>query len=140
MSETIQISPEIYQLLKRQAETLQSTPARVAETAIRLHLGNTVHIEQKQTRFGPQAYLRGTRVAVRHVVAFLKEGHSVEEIIRTDLPHLSPAAIFEAIAYYYDHEAEIEAELEANTPETVASQLKALLSPAAQALITRRAG
>lgn len=29
MSETIQISPEIYQLLKRQAETLQSTPARV---------------------------------------------------------------------------------------------------------------
>jgi len=140
MSETIRISPAIYRLLKRQAETMQSTPEQVAEAAISLHLGNTVHIEQKQTRFGPQAYLRGTRVAVRHVAAFLKEGHPVEEIINTDLPHLSPAAIYEAIAYYYDHQAEIEAELEANVPEAVTAQLKTLLSPADYARVTGQPG
>ncbi len=140
MSETLRVSPEIYQLLKRQAETMQSTPAQVAEVAIRLHLGNSVHIEQKQTRFGPQAYLRGTRVAVRHVAAFLKEGHTAEEIMHEDLPHLSPAAIFEAIAYYFDHKAEIEAELAANTAEVVESQLKKTLSPADYARITGQAG
>lgn len=136
MSDTIQLSPEIYRLLKRQAETMQSTPEQVAEAAIRLHLGNTVHIEQKQARFGPQAYIRGTRVAVRHVAAFLKAGHSAEEIMSTDLPHLSPAAIYEAIAYYYDHQAEIEAELAANTPEAVGTQLQKLLSPRDYAIVT----
>lgn len=138
MNDTIQLSPEIYRLLKRQAETMQSTPEQVAEAAIRLHLGNTVHIEQKQTRFGPQAYIRDTRVAVRHVAAFLKAGHSAEEIINTGLPHLSPAAIYEAIAYYYDHQAEIEAELAANTPEAVGIQLQKLLSPTDYAIVTGR--
>jgi uncharacterized protein (DUF433 family) len=138
VNDTIQLSPEIYRLLKQQAETMQSTPEQVAEAAIRLHLANTVHIEQKQTRFGLQAYIRGTRVAVRHVAAFLKAGHSAEEIINTGLPHLSPAAIYEAIAYYYDHQAEIEAELAANTPEAAGIQLQKLLSPTDYAIVTGR--
>lgn len=92
-------------------------------------MGNTVHIEQKQTPYGPQAYLRGTRVAVRHVAAFLKAGHTAEEIINVGLPHVSAAAIYEAIAYYYDHQAEIDAELEANSKEAVQTQLRQRLSP-----------
>lgn len=129
MSVTIQISPETYQLLQRRAKEVHSTPEQIAETAIRLQLGNMVHIEQKQTLSGPQAYLRGTRVAVRHVAAFLKAGHTFEEITQTGLPHVPPAAIYEAIAYYYDHAAEIEAELAANTQEAVLSQLRDILSP-----------
>lgn len=103
-------------------------------------MGNTVHIEQKQTPFGPQAYLRGTRVAVRHVAAFLKAGHPTEEIMQTDLSHLSPAAIYEAIAYYYDHRAEIEAELTANSEEVVLSQLRERLTPEQYATLTGRTG
>lgn len=106
MNVTIQISPETYDLLRRRASEMKSTPEQIAETAIRLQLGNTVHIEQKQTPYGPQAYLRGTRVAVRHVAAFLKAGHTVEDIINVGLPHLPAAAIYEAIAYYYDHQKE----------------------------------
>ena len=136
MGTTIQISPETYELLQRRAKETQSTPERIAETAIRLQLGNTVHIEQKPTPFGPQAYLRGTRVAVRHVAAFLKIGHTAEEIIRTGLPHLPPAAIYEAIAYFYDHQAEIEAELTANTQEVALSQLRKKLSPEQYARLT----
>jgi uncharacterized protein (DUF433 family) len=136
MAETIQISPETYQLLQRRAALSQATPTQLAEMAIRLHLGNTAHIEQKQTRFGPQAYLRGTRVAVRHVAAFLKAGHSVEEIIGTGLPRVDPAAIYEAIAYYYDHQDEIELELTANEPETVAAQLQSMLSASDYARFT----
>lgn len=52
MSVTIQISPEIYQLLQRRAREMKTTPEEIAETVIRLQLGNTVHIEQKQTPAG----------------------------------------------------------------------------------------
>ncbi len=128
MSTTIEISPETLELLQRRARETRSTPEQLAETAIRLQLGNSVHIEQKQTRSGSQAYLRGTRIAVRHVAAFLKANHTAEEIIRIGLPHISPAAIYEAIAYYYDHQTEIEAELAANAKDTVLSQLRETLS------------
>ncbi|MCI0576862.1 MAG: DUF433 domain-containing protein, partial [Chloroflexi bacterium] len=64
-----------------------------------------------------------TWVAVRHIAAFLQAGHTAEEIIREGLAHIPPAAIHEAIAYYYDHREEIDAELAANTPEAVQKQL-----------------
>jgi uncharacterized protein (DUF433 family) len=136
MGTTIQISSETYKLLQRRAQEMQSTPEQIAETAIRLQLGNTIHIEQKQTPFGPQAYLRGTRVAVRHIAAFLKAGQTAEEIIQTGLPHISPAAIYEAIAYYYDHQTEIEAELTANAQEAILSQLSKKLSAEQYARLT----
>jgi uncharacterized protein (DUF433 family) len=139
MGTTIQISPETYELLQRRAAETQSTPEQIAETALRLQLGNTIHIEQKTTPFGPQAYLRGTRVAVRHVAALLKAGHTAEQIIQTDLPHLPPAAIYEAIAYFYDHQAEIEAELTANTQEAVLPQLRKKLSAEQYARLTGQA-
>lgn len=139
MSTTIQISAEAYELLQRRAQEMQTTPEQMAETAIRLQLGNTVHIQQRPTRSGPQAYIRGTRVAVRHVAAFLKAGHTVEEIIRTGLPQVSPAAVYEAIAYYYDHQAKIEAELEANSREAIQEQLRQHLSPEQYTALTEQA-
>jgi uncharacterized protein (DUF433 family) len=129
MTTMIHISTETYNLLRRRAREAQSTPEQVAETAIRLQLGQMVHIEQKPTAFGPQAYLRGSRVAARHVAAFLQAGHTAEEIIQIGLPHLPPAAVYEAIAYYYDHQAEIEAELAAESQEAVTAELSKRLTP-----------
>jgi uncharacterized protein (DUF433 family) len=139
MSATIEISPETFELLQRRAKQTQSTPEQLAETAIRLQFGNTAHIEQKQTRFGSQAYLRGTRIAVRHIAAFLKANHTAEEISQTGLPHVPPAAIYEAIAYYYDHQAEIEAELAANAKDTILTQLRETLSVEQYARLTDQA-
>jgi uncharacterized protein (DUF433 family) len=136
MRATIEVSSETFELLKLRAKEVKSTPEQLAETAIRLQLGNTIHIEQKQTRFGAQAYLRGTRVAVRHVAALLKANRTAEEIIRTELPHIAPAAIYEAIAYYYDHQAEIEAELTANDTDAVQAQLHEMLSNEQYAQLT----
>ena len=136
MRATIELSKETFELLKLRAKEAKSTPEQLAETAIRLQLGNTVHIEQKQTRFGAQAYLRGTRVAVRHVAALLKANHSIEEVIQTDLPHIAPAAIYEAIAYYLDHKAEIEAELAANDKEAVQAKLREALTDEQYAHLT----
>jgi len=139
MNKMIEISSETYQLLQQRATVMQSTPEQIAENVIRLQLGGMIHIEQRKTASGLQAYIRNTRVAVRHVIAFLKAGHPLEEIIEIDLPHLSPAAIYEAMAYYHDHPAEIDAELQANEPAVVYAGLQSVLSPTQFAQLTGQA-
>jgi uncharacterized protein (DUF433 family) len=136
MESTIRVSPEVYRLLERRANESQLTPDVVADTALRLQLGNTVHLEQRTTSYGVEAYIRGTRVAVRHVAAFLQAGHTIEEIIRVGLPHLTPASIYEAAAYYYDHQAEIEAELATESEESVRQHFERTLSPEQIAKLT----
>ena len=139
MEATIHISPDTYRLLQRRASEIRSTPDGLADTALRLHLGNSAHIEQRLTAQGAQAYVRGTRVAVRHIAAFLKAGRSVEDIAQTGLPQVPPAAIYEAIAYYYDHEAEIDSELAAESEEAVRDALQQQLSPEQVARLTGHA-
>jgi len=139
MDAHIRISSEIYRLLQRRAREAHSTPEAIAETVLRLQLGNTIHIEQRQTAHGAQAYLRGTRIAVRHVAAFLKAGRSAEDIIRVGLSHLPPASIYEAIAYYYDHQPEIDAELNAQSEQAVYQQIRGMLSPEQYAQLTGQA-
>lgn len=129
MSMMIPISPETYRLLTRRAREANSTPEQLAEAAIRLQFGNTPHIEQRDTPSGPRAMIRGTRVAVAHVAGFLDGGFSVEEIVSEALPDLPPAAIYEALAYYYEHQAEIEADWTANEPEAVLADLSQRLLP-----------
>jgi uncharacterized protein (DUF433 family) len=62
---------------------------------------------------GGRPILRGTRVAVRAVVGYHKLGLSVDETLAA-LPHLTPAQVYEALSYYYDHVDEIEQEIREN--------------------------
>ena len=59
---------------------------------------------------GGRAVIRGTRIPVWLIVALWKEGSSPEEILE-HYPQLSPAQLFDALSYYYDHPEEIEAQL-----------------------------
>ncbi len=138
MNTTITVSSHIYERLRQQAAATRSTPEQVAEAILRLQLDNTVHIEQRPTPLGPQAFLRGGRVAVRHVAAFVQAGYSAEEIAATGLPDVPAAAVYEAIAYYFDHRDEIDAELAANEPAAVQAQLRELLTPDQVARLTRQ--
>ena len=129
MSIMIPISSETYRLLKRRATEANATPEQLAEAAIRLQFGNTAHIGQRDTPAGPRAMIRGTRVAVAHVAGFLDGGFSVEEIVSEALPDVPPAAIYEALAYYYEHQAEIEADWAANEQEAGLAELRQQLLP-----------
>jgi uncharacterized protein (DUF433 family) len=111
----------------------------MAETAIRVQFGNTPHLEQRLTASGLQAYIRGTRVAVRHIAELLQAGHTVEEIVQDELPQLPPAAVYEAIAYYYDHVQEIKAEIAIQSREHAEAYLHQVLSPAEVAELRGRA-
>ena len=60
MNTSNRVSPEIYELLQQRAREAQSTSDAIAETALRLQLGNTIHIEQ---RLSPEQYTQLTRRA-----------------------------------------------------------------------------
>lgn len=136
MNYSIEFSPDTFRFLQKQASIRNVSPQSIVESAVRLLYGNTVHIEQRQTAHGLAAYIRGTRVAVRHVIAFMKAGHSIDHIINEGLPDIPAAAIYEAVAYYHDHLDEIEAELDAESKAATHRQLESLLTPEQVAQLT----
>jgi uncharacterized protein (DUF433 family) len=69
------------------------------------------HIAQKPRICGGFPYIQGTRIRVLDVVALHKRGLSPAEILDS-YDHLSLAHVHSALAYYYDHEDEIEQELD----------------------------
>jgi uncharacterized protein (DUF433 family) len=79
------------------------------------------HVEKNPAVCGGEPVIRGTRIAVRVIVGFVKMGKSVDEIIAL-YPHLTYAQVYDALSYYYDHREEIEQWLQRNT---IAFQLEA---------------
>ena len=50
--------------------------------------------------------VEGTRIGVHDVVAMVKTGASVDEVVAS-FPRLTRAQVYECLAYYEDHKAEI---------------------------------
>ena len=65
---------------------------------------------------GGRPIIIGTRTPVRSIVGYHKMGMSVEDILE-GLPHLKPAHVYDALSYYYDHQEEIEQDIEADSEE-----------------------
>ena len=57
------------------------------------------------------------------IVGDTQAGYSPQEIADDMLPHLTPAQIYDALSYYEDHRPQIEAILQANTPEAWQARL-----------------
>ena len=63
------------------------------------------------------AVVKGTRIPVWAIIGYYKIlDYSLEEILR-QLPELTPAQLYDAFSFYYDHQEEIEKELELNSEE-----------------------
>ncbi|MGH2534403.1 MAG: DUF433 domain-containing protein [Thermomicrobiales bacterium] len=72
------------------------------------------HIEIVQGAGGPKARIAGHRIRVRDVVFWHQElGMSAEEIVK-EYPSITIADVYAALAYYWDHRDEIEAEIAAS--------------------------
>ncbi len=67
------------------------------------------HIVKKPGYCGGKAAIDNTRVRVNNVVFLHKEGFSDAQILER-YPNLNLAQVHAALTYYYDHQAEIEAE------------------------------
>ena len=65
---------------------------------------------------GGRPSIRGTRIAVSNVAFRHRRGESVDEMLEA-WPHLTPAQVYDALAYYYDHKDEIDREVELSLDE-----------------------
>ena len=72
------------------------------------------HITSDPAICGGSPCIAGTRISVRVIVTYvLCHGVSPEELL-TYYPHVSLAAIYDALSYYYDNREEIERDITAN--------------------------
>ena len=62
--------------------------------------------------------IEGTRITVRTIAGYYQMGMNVDEILLT-LSHLSAAQIHSALAYYFDHQDEIDDDLRDSSEEKI---------------------
>lgn len=84
---------------------------------------------------GGRPIVDGTRTPVQSIVGYYKLGLSVEEILE-GLPQLTAAQVFEALSYYHDHVAEMEADADNNRVETVMQRYGLAAAPDGQIVPT----
>ena len=71
----------------------------------------SVHVERRPGVCGGVPVIRGTRFPVKSIAVYvLQHGMTAEEVVR-EWTHLTLAQVYGALAYYYDHKAEIDAHL-----------------------------
>lgn len=69
------------------------------------------HVERRAGVCGGAPVIRGTRFPVRAVADYvLRLGMTPEEMVR-EWKHLTLAQVYGALAFYYDHRAEIDRDL-----------------------------
>jgi uncharacterized protein (DUF433 family) len=87
-----------------------------------------LYITQTPGICGGSAIIKGTRIPVRVLVKYYQMGYGVDEILE-GYPHLTRAQFFDALSYYYDHQAEIEAEQADNELSSVAQRFHLEVTP-----------
>lgn len=75
------------------------------------------YIESNPAIAGGSPVIQGTRITVRCIAKYYQMGMSVDEILNS-LTHLTQAAVHAALTYYFDHQAEIDAEIETADNDT----------------------
>jgi uncharacterized protein (DUF433 family) len=72
---------------------------------------------------GEQAWVKGTRLSVALIAALFNRGETTSGILAM-YPRLTPAALYDALFHYFDHKAEIDAEIAGNDPDQVIARLR----------------
>ena len=71
------------------------------------------HVSQTPGVCGGRPVVQGTRIPVKVLVRYHQMGYSSTEIL-SGHAGLTPAQLYDALSYYYDHQAEIEADIKAD--------------------------
>jgi uncharacterized protein (DUF433 family) len=84
------------------------------------------------------AKLAGHRIKVKHLVGLMQaHGYTAEQVKSEAYPHLSLAQIHAALAYYYDHQAEIDRRIAEDDAFVEQERQKQLGDPKYQELMAR---
>ena len=76
------------------------------------------HIAIDKRVSGGSPIIKGTRISVANIAGFYLMGFGPEEIQR-ELPHLTLAQVYDALAYFLDHRDDINRHLQRDLEEAV---------------------
>ena len=79
------------------------------------------HIVRVPGIAGGRPVIAGTRISVDFIARLVQAGEQPSEIIAS-YPHLTPAGVYDAISFYFDHQDEIDRFIAESTLEAVAEQ------------------
>jgi uncharacterized protein (DUF433 family) len=68
------------------------------------------YIASRNDLAGGSPIIEGTRITVRCIAGYYQMGMSVDEIL-TSLSHLTSSQVHSALAYYFDHQEQIDNDL-----------------------------
>jgi uncharacterized protein (DUF433 family) len=68
------------------------------------------HVRVDKNVLGGSPYVAGSRVPVRRLWAFYRNGTSIERILKR-YPQLGPAKVFDALAFAFDNQEVVDADL-----------------------------
>ena len=74
------------------------------------------HITTNSEISGGTPIIDGTRISVHTVAGYYQMGMNVDEILTT-LSHLTASQLHSALAYYFDHQEEIDSYIAENSDE-----------------------
>lgn len=81
------------------------------------------YITSKEDIGGGKPIIAGTRTRVSNIVAYYRLGLSAEELAR-EFPHLTLSHIHDALSYYYEHQEEIDREIDEDSEENIKKLVK----------------
>ena len=77
------------------------------------------YVASQKNFCGGSPVIEGTRFPVRSVVNYvLQQGLTPEELVR-EFPNLHLAQVYDALSFYYDHQQEVEQDMEENSEEAL---------------------
>ena len=99
--------------IKETLGKMQKAMSQLAEMASLRVQTEHPHIVRIEGVCGGRPIIAGTRISVRTIVERVHLGNSPEQIVE-HYPPLTLAQVYDALSYYHEHKAEIEAEIAAN--------------------------
>jgi uncharacterized protein (DUF433 family) len=132
----VQLPESLYEIVVERAAERDETPDHfVVELLSQQLLPNHPHVETIQSRSGPRAVIKGTRIGIDVIASYAHAGYSAHEIADDILPHLSLAQVYDALSYYEDYRAIMDENLQANQPDSWRGRLQREMGDAAAKLL-----
>ena len=136
----VRVQEPTYRLLQQRAAETARSPDDLADEVLRRELVPAhAHIEVVTMSGGPTAVIKGTRVPVSILMGYIEMGETPQSIVEKVLPHLTLAQVYDALSYYYDHQADIDRERAENTEAAAQARLRERVGDANYQRIVGRA-
>lgn len=81
------------------------------------------HITARKDIGSGKPIIAGTRTRVSNIVAYYKLGISPEDLAR-EFPHLNLSQIHDALSYYYEHQSDIDKEIDEEDEDNIKRLLR----------------